>query len=192
MYKIKDVLSTHGVIAFPTETVCGFGIFYDDIIAFDRLNKIKGDRENKPYTLMLSSKDDIGLYGYVNELAKKIIDSFMPGDITILIKAKENLPTWVTLNSPYVGIRVPSFSLTKTIIEEAGKPLLVPSLNRSNQPPFNDIKEAKKYFGEEIDLYIDGVAGGKKPSTIIKIDDKIEMIRNGDITIEMIEAVLKE
>ena len=43
----KETLLNHGVIAFPTETVCGLGIAYDDVIAFGKLNKIKGKRENK-------------------------------------------------------------------------------------------------------------------------------------------------
>lgn len=192
MNKIKDVLSNHGVIAFPTETVCGFGIAFDDEIAFNKLNQIKGKRENKPYTLMLGEINDIEKYACINELSKKIINAFMPGDITILLKAKEGLPFYVTLGSGIVGIRVSSHNLTRNIINTFGKPLLVPSLNRSNEPPCLDIEQAKLIFGKEIDLYIDGYAGGKKPSTIIDCCDKVKIIRYGDITKEDIEKVLGE
>lgn len=192
MNKIKEVLSNHGVIAFPTETVCGLGVYFDDEIAFEKLNKIKGKRENKPYTLMLSSIEEINQYAYINELAQKIIDAFMPGDITILLKAKDNLPSWVTLSSSHVGIRVSSDPLTIAVIKDGGKPLLVPSLNRSGEKPFTNIYDAKKYFKDEIDLYIDGQARGKKPSTIIKIDDTIEVLRIGDITLEMINNIKEE
>ena len=188
--KIYEVISNHGVIAFPTETVCGLGIAYDDEIAFEKLNKIKGKRENKPYTLMLDDIKEIETYAFISENAKKIIKAFMPGDITILLKAKENLPFYVTLGSGVVGIRVSSYDVTRNIIHAAGKPLLVPSLNRSNEAPCLDIEEAKNIFGKEIDLYIDGKALGKKPSTIIKCYDKVEIVRNGDVTKEDIESVL--
>lgn len=192
MSKIKEVLSAHGVIAFPTETVCGLGILFNDEIAFEKLNKIKGKRENKPYTLMLSKSEDIYTYAYVNELAKKVIDKFVPGDVTLLLKAKENLPYFVTLGSEFIGVRVSGKKMTRDIIEEAGVPLLVPSLNRSNEKPFIDISIAKEYFKDEIDLYIDGVSDNRKPSTIIKIDDKIEMIRQGDISLEEILKATEE
>ena len=190
MNKIKSVLSNHGVIAFPTETVCGLGIYYDDKIAFEKLNKIKGERNNKPYTLMLADVNDISKYATLNDLAKSVIEGFMPGEITILVKAKDNLPNWVTLSSPFVGIRVSSHELTKEVIKKGGKPLLVPSLNRSGQKPFIDIEKAKEYFMEEIDHYIFGVADGKKPSTIVKIDDTIEIVRQGDISLDEIMEYL--
>ena len=110
--KIYEVISNHGVIAFPTETVCGLGIAYDDEIAFEKLNKIKGKRENKPYTLMLDDIKEIETYAFISENAKKIIKAFMPGDITILLKAKENLPFYVTLGSGVVGIRVSSYDFS--------------------------------------------------------------------------------
>ena len=192
MNKVKDVLSNHGVIAFPTETVCGLGIAYDDVIAFEKLNLIKRKRENKPYTLMLSNVEDISLYACINEAAEKLIQAFMPGDVTLLLKAKDNLPEYVTMGSGVVGVRVSSHELTRKIISTFGKPLLVPSLNRSNEPPCLSIDEAKNIFKDEIDLYIDGVAGGKKPSTIIKCYDKIEIVREGEISQTEINKILGE
>ena len=192
MNRIKETLLNHGVIAFPTETVCGLGIAYDDVIAFEKFNKIKGKRENKPYTLMLANKEDISKYAYIDEVSKILIDNFMPGDITLLLKAKEDLPDYVTANSGIVGIRVSSFDLVRDIITKFEKPLLVPSLNRSNKPPYISIEEAKKEFKEEIDLYIEGNALGKKPSTIVKCYDKIEIVRSGDIKEEEIFKVIGE
>lgn len=192
MNRIKETLLNHGVIAFPTETVCGLGIAYDDVIAFEKLNKIKGKRENKPYTLMLANKEEISKYAYIDEVSKILIDNFMPGDITLLLKAKEDLPDYVTANSGIVGIRVSSFDLVMDIISTFSKPLLVPSLNRSNEPPYISIEEAKKEFKEEIDLYIEGNALGKKPSTIVKCYDKIEIVRSGDIKEEEIFKVIGE
>ena len=61
-YKIISALENHGIIAFPTETVMGLGIYFDDEIALNKLNIVKGRPEKKPYTLMLSNVDEIGQY----------------------------------------------------------------------------------------------------------------------------------
>ena len=85
----KKALNDSKVIAFPTETVMGLGVFYDDYKAYQLLNEIKGRPENKPYTLMVGDTNDIDKFAYVSLRDKKIISAFMPGSITILLKAKD-------------------------------------------------------------------------------------------------------
>ena len=51
--KAVIALNSHGVIAFPTETVMGLGVYFDDQIAYEKLNALKERKPNKPYTLML-------------------------------------------------------------------------------------------------------------------------------------------
>ena len=89
--KAKKVLDNSSVIAFPTETVMGLGVYFDDEKAIKRLNEIKRRPPDKPYSLMLSNSSEIERYAYVDERAKKVIKTFMPGEITILLKVKENL-----------------------------------------------------------------------------------------------------
>ena len=48
----SEALRKGGVVAFPTETVMGLGVVYNDRKAYDRLNKVKERPEDKPYTLM--------------------------------------------------------------------------------------------------------------------------------------------
>ena len=80
----KKALENHGVIAFPTETVMGLAVYYDDFIAYDKLNKIKQRPEEKPYTMMVKSQNEIYKYAVIDEKAQKIIKAFMPGPITLL------------------------------------------------------------------------------------------------------------
>ena len=60
-------LNDHQVIAFPTETVFGLGVFYDDYQAYNLLNRIKRRHEDKPYTMMLSNVEEINKYGYIDK-----------------------------------------------------------------------------------------------------------------------------
>ena len=103
----KKALDDHGVIAFPTETVMGLAIYFDDEEAYEKLNFIKRRPEDKPYTMMVGDINKIDNYAYLSPKARKIINALMPGSITLLLPAKEGLPTWVTHNSGVLGIRVP-------------------------------------------------------------------------------------
>ena len=53
--KAKEALDNHGVIAFPTETVMGLGVYFDDFEAYNKLNRVKERPEDKPYSMMLKS-----------------------------------------------------------------------------------------------------------------------------------------
>ena len=192
-FKIKNALNNHGVIAFPTETVMGLGVYFDDEIALSKLNMVKGRPENKPYTLMLSSVDEIAQYAKISEKSYRIIRKFMTGPLTVLIPIKENLPYWLDYGSGKIGIRVPSYEPTLKVLKAAKKGLLVPSANISGNPPALTSDEAKKIFGNSIDLIIEGSSNSGIPSTIVDLTDKdIKIIREGTITKEDILKALEE
>ena len=182
---IVKTLNNHGVIAFPTETVMGLGVYFDDKIAFEKLNKVKGRPEKKPYTLMLAKKENIRDFAYLNDRDIAIIDRFMPGPITLLLRAKSGLPNWVDLNTGIIGIRVPGYRQTIDILKAAQKPLLVPSANKSGEKPANTFKEVQYIFDKEIDYVVEADAGLQKPSTIVDLTGKdIKIIREGPITLD--------
>ena len=187
-----EVLNNHGVIAFPTETVMGLGVFYDDKDAYNYLNSIKGRPEDKPYTMMLASVELIKDYAYVDEIADKLIKAFMPGPITLLLKAKSNIPSYVTHGTAIIGVRVPNHELSLEVLMRMGKPLLVPSANRSGERPAITSLEVKEIFGDEVGYVFEGEASRLAPSTIIDLTKSpYIIIREGPITKEMIEEVLK-
>ena len=188
----KKALDNHGVIAFPTETVMGLAIYFDDQEAYEKLNFIKRRPEDKPYTMMVSDINIIDKYAYVSPKARKIIKAFMPGSITLLLPAKEGLPTWVTHNSGVLGIRVPSNEIGLALLKAVDKPLLVPSANRSGDKPALDSKEVEEIFQNDVDFIVPGKANLDKPSTIVSlINDEVKVVREGPISIEQILEAIK-
>lgn len=188
----KKALDNHGVIAFPTETVMGLAIYFDDKEAYEKLNFIKRRPEDKPYTMMVSDINRIDNYAYVSPKARKIINAFMPGSITLLLPAKEGLPTWVTHNSGVIGIRVPSNKIGLALLKAVDKPLLVPSANRSGDKPALDSKEVEEIFQNDVDFIVPGKANLDKPSTIVSlINDEVKVVREGPISIEQILEAIK-
>ena len=189
--KIKKALNKHGIIAFPTETVMGLGVFYDDFEAYEKLNKVKQRREDKPYTMMLGDPKKITKYADVDHNAKKLISAFMPGSVTLLLHAKENVPSYVTHGTGVVGVRVPSLVDILDMLNQLGKPLLVPSANKAGEKPAFNSEEVKNIFGNEIDYVVEGECVGGVASTIIDLTTpEVKIIREGPVTKEMINSVL--
>lgn len=188
---IKKVLDNHGVIAFPTETVMGLGVYFDDKVAYDRLNTIKHRPEDKPYTLMLGDINDISKYAYISHRDFLLIKRFMPGSITILLHAKDNVPSYVTHNTGVIGIRVPDNEIICSIIKGVGKPLLVPSANRSGEKPCLTYLEVIETFKDEIEYVYPSDSLKNLPSTIVDLTNKdIKILREGPITQNQIERSL--
>ena len=108
-----------------------------------------------------------------------------------MIKAKENLPSWVVSKEGMVGIRVPDYKLVQDLIREVGKPLLVPSANRHNEPPLTNSKDVCHVFDGEVDAVIEGKSISNIPSTIVIIGEDVKIIREGYITKQDIFKVLE-
>ena len=189
----SKILLSGGVISFPTETVMGLGVVYDNFDAYSRLNKLKGKREDKPYTMMLANTSEISNFAELDDRSKKIISSFMPGPITILLKAKDTVPSWVTHDKGVVGIRVPDFPLLNELLNIVKKPLLVPSANPSNLSPALTVNQVNIYFNETLDYIVNNDSLGELPSTIVDLTgDSIKIIREGKILKEDIFKSLGE
>ena len=186
-----EALNNHQAIAFPTETVFGLGVFYDDQEAYELLNKVKQRREDKPYTMMLASIDEISKYANVNSKYQKLISKFMPGSLTILVKSKENVPNYVTHNTGVIGIRIPSNKEALDLLDAVKKPLLVPSANKADQKPALDENEVKKIFKDEIAVVVPGKISSGEPSTIVDLTgDEIKLVRKGPISLEELNRYL--
>ena len=189
--KALEALNNHQVIAFPTETVFGLGVFYDDESAYHLLNKIKRRREDKPYTMMLSDVNDISKYAIVNEKYLPLIKKYMPGSLTILVRSKENVPGYVTHNTGIIGIRIPENKEALDLLKFIEKPLLVPSANRADQKPALTDDEVKAIFQDEIKVVVPGKTCQGQPSTIVDLTgDEIKLIRKGPISLEELNLIL--
>ena len=193
----KEKLLNHGVVAFPTETVMGLGVLFNDKEAYEKLNQVKRRPEEKPYTMMVKSVKDLEKYCEINEVTQRVIDAFMPGSITILVPVKKDMvPHYVTHNTNVIGMRVPTNEEAIELLKEVDIPLLVPSANRSGEKPALNSEETKQIFGDEIDFVISGEAQNGQPSTIVNlVKEEAEVVREGPISaqdiFDAIEAKLE-
>ena len=193
--EIKKVIEENGLIIFPTETVYGIAASALSKKAIDKLYKAKKRPREKAINIMVSDKKEIENYANINsKIERKIIDKYMPGEITIILEKKNDFGKSFTLPDNTIGIRIPNNSIALKIIKELKIPLIVSSANISGMESGKNPKEIEKFFNKSVDILIDGgIIEKGVPSTIIKVEnDKIEILREGKITKKEIENSIKE
>ena len=188
---VNDLLNGE-VVGFPTETVYGLAIVYDNKKAFDKLYEIKNRSINKPISMMVASVDMLSEVAYIDERSKKVIEAFMPGAITIILKAKEDLPEFVTFKQETIGIRIPTNEVALNILKQANKPLLVSSANISTEPSLIKANDVHNKFDGLIASLIDEDAINGVSSTVVDVRNDIKIYREGPISKKDIENILGE
>ena len=181
------ILKNGGLIAFPTETVYGLGASAYDADAAEKIYAAKGRPSDNPLIVHICEKEQIDeIAEDVTEEAKMVIDTFMPGPITIILKKKNIIPKTVTAGLDTVAIRFPAHNVARALIKAAGVPIAAPSANLSGKPsPTKAIHVVNDMTGR-----IDGIIDGGDcnvgvESTIVDFTgDKPVILRPGGITYE--------
>lgn len=187
------ILKNGGLIAFPTETVFGLGVVFDNKEAYDRLVSVKRRPPEKPFTLMLADVEDIGKYAKLNSISKALIKNFMPGQFTMITDAQPGLPSWCVSEIGRVGIRIADYDVIRDLIRKTGKPLLVPSANRSGEQPATTSMEVIDVFGDKLDAVVEGESVSNTPSTVVLVEEKFtHVFREGVVTMEQIKEVISK
>ena len=187
--RIKYELNNDGAVVLPTETVYGLFAKALDEKAVNRVYQLKGRPRDKALNLNVASLEDILNFSKNQPLyLQKLVESFLPGPLTIILEANDKVPDWVNSGLMTVGFRMPSHPVTLELIREFG-PLIGPSANISGQSSGVTFHKILQDFDQEVlgledDAFLTG-----KDSTIIEISgDKAKILRQGSITREDILA----
>lgn len=188
--KIINSLISGGILAFPTDTVFGLGCIMDRK-AIEKIYEVKGRSFDKPLPMMCSNLKMIEEVAYVSEKAKKIIDVFVPGPLTLIFKKKENVEDYITQGKKTIGIRVPDDAFILDMIDSLGMPLMVTSANNSGEPSLAKWKDVYGIMKGKIDGIVCEDAKGEVSSTIIDVSDDLKILREGPISLAQIMEVIK-
>jgi tRNA threonylcarbamoyl adenosine modification protein (Sua5/YciO/YrdC/YwlC family) len=169
------ILRAGGLVAFPTETVYGIAAAATDPVAVERLYALKGRPRNKPTAIMVADASEVRRRcPGIPAAAERLMERFWPGPLTLVLRDAEGHMT---------GFRVPSNPLARGLVREAGVSLLVPSANRSSEPPATTAQQVLDAFPEGIDLVIDGGPAERGvASTVVRVaDGHLDVLREGAI-----------
>lgn len=188
-----QILKTGGLVAFPTETVYGLGGNGLDKEAARKIYAAKGRPSDNPLILHVSKMEEVyPLVENVPEKAKRLMESFWPGPLTLILKKSKIVPLESTGGLDTVAIRCPDNALTLELIERAGLPVAGPSANLSGSPSPTEASHVYHDLSGRIEgILDDGAVGIGVESTILDMStDRPTLLRPGAITLEDLTEVL--
>ena len=190
-----EILKQGGLVAFPTETVYGLGGNGLDKEAAKKIYAAKGRPSDNPLILHVSSIEEVyPLVKALPEKAKKLMEAFWPGPLTLVLPKSDIVPKESTGGLETVALRSPENALTLSLIRACGFPIAGPSANLSGRPSPTEASHVLEDLGGRIEgILEDGAVGIGVESTIVDLsEDCPTLLRPGAITIEDLEAVLGE
>ncbi len=195
LQEAAGIIRDGGLVAFPTETVYGLGADAMNAEAAARIYEAKGRPSDNPLIVHIADREQMDLLAEnVPETAKKIMEAFWPGPLTIILNKKKEVPHGTTGGLDTVAIRMPSHPVAQALIRESGCMIAAPSANTSGRPSPTTAAHVMEDMQGRIPMILDGGAVGIGiESTILDMTGEIPMIlRPGYITREMLEEVAGE
>jgi len=184
--KVVDILKNGGVVVYPTDTYYGIGCDIMNKKAIERIYQIKQRNKSKPFSFICSDLKNISLYAKVSNYAYKTMKRLLPGPYTFILEGSKLVPKIMLTQRKTAGIRVPDNPICQALVTELGNPVITTSATMPDGTIFHDASLIHEYFGNRVDVVVDGsIVPGQPSSVILLIDDIPEVIRKGlgDVTI---------
>jgi len=189
--KAAKIISKGGVVAIPTDTVYGLVADALNERSVKRIYELKRRPPDKPLVLFVKDLAEAQKFAEFSEDALKLALKFWPGPLTLIVKAKPYAPKTLVTPKGTIGLRIPNDSVVMALLDIAKMPLASTSANLSGMPPAKDSTEVRHQMPQQPDYVINGVAGGKPPSTVIDFSQEQPVIlRKGPISIPQIENTI--
>ncbi|MGB1360934.1 MAG: L-threonylcarbamoyladenylate synthase [Alphaproteobacteria bacterium] len=191
--KAVALLKSGGVVAVPTETVYGLAGIGNNNTAIANIYEIKNRPTFNPLIAHCSDIKMIEYIAHLNDTAKKVLNEFPNGNITIVLLRKKDtdLSSLGCAGLDTVAVRIPNNKTTTDIIAKCGVPLFAPSANKSGHISPTKAEHVYKSLGEKVEMIIDG---GKcecgLESTILDLTNEPTLLRAGVITKQQLENVI--
>jgi len=181
--EVRRALREGKLILYPTDTVYGMGGDATLSEAVEAMNRVKGERQKKPYPVLTYSKEKALEGGIFNEAALKLAERYWPGAVTIVVPIKDERLRQATLGSPTVGLRVPADHIARHVAKLSPSGFIIgTSANRSGAAPPSSIGEVDPDLLREVAVAIDDGARSVIPSTVVLVEnDGIRLIREGAV-----------
>jgi len=173
------------IIAYPTETFYGLCADPFNGKAIEALYELKGRPPASPMPLIIGEEGMLSsIAAEINPEARRLMTRFWPGPLTIIFKARPELPSILTAGTGTIGVRLSGSPYARRLSSTLSSPITSTSANPSGRPPAIRADEVLGYFDGTIDILIDGgELKGKKGSTIVDAtEEKLVILREGEIT----------
>ena len=181
------------LVAFPTETVYGLGANALDPAAVARLFAAKGRPATNPLIVHVADAAELpAVVSDVPHLAAKLIATFWPGPLTLVLPKNPAVPDAVTAGGPTVAVRCPNHPLALELLRAAGVPVAAPSANRSGELSPTTADHVLASLDGRIDFVLDGGAcpGGLESTVLDATGPLPRLLRPGLVSVEQLQAAV--
>lgn len=184
-----DMLSSGGIIAFPTDTIYGIGCDLHCRKAIDRIYKIRHLTAEHHLSFICPDLSNIAEYAHVSDFAYRVMRRLLPGPYTIILPASRMVPKHFFEKRREVGIRIPDHPICLALSKGLGHPIVsTTAIDPRSNEMLIDPDCIKTTLGNDIDLLIDGGMLTLEPSTVISlIQDDVVILREGKGSIRMFQ-----
>ena len=187
------IIKSGGVISFPTRYLYGLGADAFNADAVGRIFKIKQRPYNKPLLVLVDKQKDLTrLVRNVPSVATYIMESFWPGEVTIVFEAKDSLPENLTGGTDRIGVRMPEHPVALALTNSVKGPITATSANITGQDGCSRVQDLDPLIADKLDLILDaGPLKGGIGSTVIDVTvDPPKILREGAVSSKVILAAL--
>lgn len=169
------------IAVIPTDTI--YGLSANALIenSLEKIYQIKGRAPQKPLIILISSINDLELFNIkIDKSTKNILEKVWPGKVSVILSCFDEKFSYLHRGKKSLAFRLPKKESLLQILRLSG-PLASTSANPEGKSPAKTIKEAKKYFGNSVNFYVDEGPQESLPSTLIEIGNgKIKTLRQGE------------
>lgn len=189
------ILREGGTVIFPTETVYGLGANALDDVAARKIFAAKGRPVDNPLIVHIYDRQQLkDIVKEVNETAKKAMDAFWPGPLTLIMEKSHNVPDSVTAGLNTVGVRMPKHDVALALLRAAEIPIAAPSANTSGKPSPTKLEHVLFDMDGKVDMILDGgpCEVGLESTVLDTTTNPPTILRPGGVTLEMLQSTYGE
>lgn len=187
------ILKSGGVGVIPTDTIYGIAGSALNKKTVERIYGLRRRDPKKPMIILIGSINDLKLFGIrLHPRTKIILSKIWPNKVSVILPcpAKASREGGLCKNKKFaylhrgtnaLAFRFPKGKKLTDLLKKTG-PLAAPSANWEGYECSKTVKEAQKYFGGKIDLYVDSGTKRSLPSTLIEIKNgAVRVLREGAV-----------
>ncbi len=188
--KLIKILKGDGVVVMPTDTLYGIVGRAESLDVVNRIYSVRKRDLRKPFIILIGAIDELENFSVIlSEKQKRVLKQYwfvkrwsnkkLHDPISIILDCSNPALEYLHRGTKTLAFRLPAIQSLRNLLFKVG-PLVAPSANLEAMPPGETILEAKKYFGNTVDLYFDGGRIVGKASKIIRLhkDGSISVVRH--------------
>lgn len=177
---LSSALKSGKIVVIPTDTI--YGIVGSALIrkTVEKIYQLRKRNLEKPFIILISDLNDLNHFNIkLSQKQKDLLQKIWPNPVSVILPVTLRRWNYLHRGTQTLAFRMPKNENLLELLARVG-PLVAPSANFEGEKSAQTLQEAKRYFGNNVDLYLDGGKLMSKPSTIVQLqDEKLSIIRQG-------------